>query len=95
MLINSANLMGGTADPTALRGFGRVHLEPGMPLRGEGDRALFVADAAKTNTTELALTVYSFEVDGDSGLELRATLCWIDPPASAFSSIQVSYGATT
>lgn len=89
MLINSANLMGGSTEPDGKRGFGRVHLEPGMPLGGNGSAALFVADSANTSTTELALTEYSFEVSGKTGLELRATLCWIDPPATTFSAIQV------
>ena len=94
MLINSANLMGGGTEPDGTRGFDRVHLEPGMPLGGNGSAALFVADSASTSTTELALTEYSFEVSGRTGLELRATLCWIDPPATTFSAVQVRDGAS-
>lgn len=89
MLINSANLMNGTAEPNGLRGFGRVHLEPGMPLRGEGATALFVADSGTTSTSELTLTEYSFDADGSAGLELRATLCWIDPATAALSAVQL------
>lgn len=89
MLINSANLMGGSAEPDGIRGFGRVHLEPGMPLKGEGNRALFVADSADTSTPEMTLTEYSFQVNGSAALELRATLAWIDPPTSALAAKQV------
>ena len=89
MLINSANLMGGSTEPDGTRGFGRVHLEPGMPLGGEGELALFVADSLHTRTPELTLTEYSFEVDGSAGLDLRATLAWIDPPTTVLSSVQV------
>ncbi|CAM9589206.1 unnamed protein product, partial [Scytosiphon promiscuus] len=89
MLINSANLMGGSTEPDGDRGFGRVHLEPGMPLRGEGPGALYVADSSYTSTVELNLTEYTFDVNATAGLEFRATLSWIDPPATAFSSVQV------
>lgn len=87
MLINSANLMGGSSEPNGLRGFGRVHLEPGMPLGGNGDRALFVADATNVTTGGQELTEYSFDVRG--GVELRATITWMDPPTAALSAIQV------
>ncbi|CAN0141317.1 unnamed protein product, partial [Hapterophycus canaliculatus] len=89
MLINSANLMGGSSEPDGDRGFGRVHLEPGMPLRGEGQRALFVADSNYTSTRELSLREYTFDVNATAGLEFRATVSWMDPPATAFSSVQV------
>ena len=66
-----------------------MHLAPGMPLAGNGKAALFVADSGSTSTTELALTEYSFEVIGNTSLEFRTTLCWIDPPATTFSAVQV------
>lgn len=87
MLINSANLMGGSSEPDGYRGFGRVHLEAGMPLQGVGDVGLFVAD--NVNLDEHVVDNYTFEtVDGDVG-EFRATLAWIDPPASTFSNAQL------
>lgn len=89
MLINSANLMGGSSEPDGFRGFGRVHLEQGITLEGEGDMALFVADAANTSISELTQHEYLFDVDGDAGLDLRATLSWIDPAATALSAKQL------
>lgn len=89
MLINSANLMGGSSEPDGFRGFGRVHLEQGIPLDGEGSMALFVADAANTSIPELTQQEYLFDVDGDAGLDFRVTLSWIDPAATAFSAIQL------
>lgn len=89
MLINSANLMGGSAEPGNFRGFGRIHLDAGMPLKGEGQLALFVADAGNTAIAEDSSWSYYFEVDATAGLELRATLSWIDPPASSMSTVQL------
>ncbi|CBN77323.1 Peptidase S8 and S53, subtilisin, kexin, sedolisin [Ectocarpus siliculosus] len=89
LLINSANLMGGSSEPDGFRGFGRVHLEAGMPLEGEGDLVLFVADALDTSIAGGTLEEYLFDVDADAGLDLRATLSWIDPPATATSAVQL------
>ncbi|CAM9635784.1 unnamed protein product [Ectocarpus sp. 4 AP-2014] len=89
LLINSANLMGESSKPDAYRGFGRIHLEEGMPLEGEGDLALFVADALDTSIAEDTVQEYLFDVDADAGLELRATLSWIDYPATSTSAIQL------
>lgn len=89
MMINSANLMGGSSEPDGFRGFGRVHLEAGMPLGGQGDLALFVADAFETELEEYTADEYRFEILPDTGLELRATLTWIDPAASAEASVQL------
>lgn len=87
MLINSANLMGGSSEPDGHRGFGRVHLEAGLPLQGLGDIGLFVAD--DVNINEYEVDRYTFEtVESDVG-EFRATLAWIDPPASTFSNEQL------
>ncbi len=47
-LINSANLMGGNSEPDGFRGFGRVHLDAGLPLDGTGALGLLVVDS---NTT--------------------------------------------
>lgn len=91
MLINSANLMGGDSEPDSHRGFGRVHLEAGMPLKGEGARALFVADANNTVVTERSQEEYLFDVNGTAGLDLRVTLSWIDPATSPFSSVQLAH----
>lgn len=60
-----------------------------MPLGGEGDLVLFVADALDTSIAEGTLDEYLFDVDADAGLDLRATLSWIDPPATATSAIQL------
>ncbi|CAM9464026.1 unnamed protein product [Laminaria digitata] len=87
LLINSANLMGGSPEPEYHRGFGRIHLEMGMPLGGEGSLALFVADRA--SLPELSSQDFSFDVDADAGLDFRATLSWIDPPASSSAVIQL------
>ncbi|CAM9536300.1 unnamed protein product, partial [Laminaria digitata] len=87
LLINSANLMGGSSEPDGLRGFGRIHLEMGMPLGGEGSLALFVADQAAL--PEFDSQEFFFNVDADAGLDFRATLSWIDPPCSAFAAAQL------
>eukprot|EP00752_Nemacystus_decipiens_P004360 g3984.t1 len=89
LFINSANLMGGSSEPDGARGFGRIHMEAGMPLAGNGSLVLFVADAANTTIPELTLQEYNFTVDGNAGLDFRATLSWIDPPASTFSTTQI------
>lgn len=89
LLINSANLMGGSSDPNYSRGFGRIHMDAGMPLDGQGDLVLFVADAAKTNISEQSRQEYLFDVDGAAGLDLRATISWIDPAATTFSAKQL------
>lgn len=86
MLINSANLMGQGADPLPYRGFGRIHLEAGMPLNGEGDMALFVQES-ELSSDKLRATF--FEVDADAELELRATLSWTDPAGSTSSVEQL------
>lgn len=89
LLINSANLMGGSSNPNSTRGFGRIHMDAGMPLGGQGDLVLFVADAAKTNITELSRQEYLFYVDSDAGLDLRVTISWIDPASTTFSAKQL------
>ena len=87
MLINSANLMGGGNEPSSYRGFGRIHLEAGMPLNGDGDMALFVQDLAEIGADDYKSVM--LDVDADAGLELRATLSWIDPAATSLSAIQL------
>lgn len=89
MLINSANLMGGSSEPDYSRGFGRVHLSAGMPMRGKGSTSLLVADSSKTSIDAFGVNHVNIKVDGDAGLELRVTLCWFDPPTTALSSIQL------
>lgn len=89
LLINSANLMGGSSEPDGFRGFGRIHLENGLPLDGEGSLALFVADSSTNTITEVTRAEYLFDVDGDAGLDLRVAISWIDPAASAFSLVQL------
>ena len=81
--------MGGSSEPDAYRGFGRIHLEMGMPLKGEGSLALFVADSANTSIPELSQHDFVFDVDADAELEFRATLSWIDPPATVASVVQL------
>lgn len=89
MFVNSADLMGESSEPDGVRGFGRVHLEAGMPLGGQDNQALFVADASVTTLDEYTIDEYHFEMASGAELELRATLAWIDPPASAESSTQL------
>lgn len=87
MLINSANLLGGSSEPDARRGFGRVHLEMGLPLNGEGSLSLFVVDHA--SLPELDSQEFVFDVDADAALDFRATLSWIDPASTAFAGDQL------
>ncbi|CAM9592836.1 unnamed protein product [Ectocarpus sp. 8 AP-2014] len=82
MIINSAHLMDGSSEPNGLRGFGRVHLEAGMPMDGVGETGLIGSDG---EITELVT------VDGDAGAELRATLAWLDPPTTALSAKQLQH----
>lgn len=89
ILINSANLMGGSSEPDGFRGFGRVHLEAGLPLNGAGYRGLFVADSNTTGVSQDAVDDYTFELNGDREVDFRATLAWIDPAASTLSSAQL------
>ncbi|CAN0371421.1 unnamed protein product, partial [Hapterophycus canaliculatus] len=44
MLIHSGDAMGGSTDPDGDKGFGRIHLEAGMPFDGEGVWALYIED---------------------------------------------------
>lgn len=89
MLVNSADLMGGDSEPDGYRGFGRVRLEGGLPLGGEGDQGLFVVDAFQTEIEEYTIQEYEFNLLPGADVELRATLAWLDPPASAESSVQL------
>jgi len=89
MLVNSADLMGGSSEPDGYRGFGRVHLQGVLPVDGEGDMGLFVVDALKTSIADCTVDEYSFEVASGTGLDFRATLSWIDPPAEVESFIQL------
>lgn len=86
MLVNSADLMGGDSEPDGYRGFGRVRLDAGLPMGGEGDLGLFVLDAFEVEIEEYTIHEYKFNMTPDTSQELRATLAWIDPPASAESS---------
>ena len=81
--------MGGASEPDGFRGFGRIHLEMGMPLDGEGSLALFVADALTTSISDSSEHEYIFDIDADAGLDFRATLSWIDPPATTISGTQL------
>lgn len=83
--------MGGGTEPDNLRGFGRVHLEAGLPLNGQGNLALLVADSLTTSIAEFEQISYDVEVDATAGLELRATLSWIDPPTPAASTKQLQH----
>eukprot|EP00903_Cladosiphon_okamuranus_P018381 g16907.t1 len=89
LLINSADLMGQSSEPDAHRGFGRVHLEGGLPMDAEGDMALFVADAFETEIEERTIHEYRFELLPNTDLELRSTLSWLDPPVAAEASQQM------
>ncbi len=94
MLINSANLMGGSSEPDGDRGFGRVHLEAGLPLDGAGFRGLLVVDSSTASVAEGTNVDYTFVTDSsdsseDDAVEFRATLAWTDPPASSVSTRQL------
>ena len=91
MLINSANLMGGSAEPDNSRGFGRVHLAAGMPMDGKGHLSLLVADSSRTSIDAFGVNKVDVKIDGEVGLELRVTLCWFDPPTTAMSAIQLQH----
>lgn len=91
MLINSANVMGGSNEPDQYRGFGRVHLEAGMPMDGTGALGLLVSDSSEARIGSNAEVVEVVNIVGDAGLELRATLCWLDPPTTALSAIQLQH----
>ncbi|CAM9477974.1 unnamed protein product [Choristocarpus tenellus] len=88
MLINSANLMGGGSEPNGLTGFGRVHLEAGLPLNGNGNRTLFVADSSFASVYSGRNDTYEFEID-ESGVEMRVTLTWMDPEADVYAAVQL------
>ena len=60
-----------------------------MPLGGMDNMALFVADAFETELDEYTTDEYHFEMVSGGELELRATLVWIDPPATAEASTQL------
>lgn len=81
--------MGESSEPDGFRGFGRIHLEAGLPLNGTGNNALFVVDSSNASVAERTIDEYFFTLVSGTGLEFRATLSWIDPPASADSSIQL------
>ncbi|CAM9895106.1 unnamed protein product [Pylaiella littoralis] len=91
MLINSADLMGGSSEPDQFRGFGRVLLEAGMPMGGIGALGLLVADSSTASVVSEGEVVEGVNIDGDAGMELRATLCWTDPPTTPLSAIQLQH----
>ncbi|CAN0059252.1 unnamed protein product [Scytosiphon promiscuus] len=91
MIINSAHLMGGSSEPDGFRGFGRVHLEAGMPMHGTGRTGLLVVDSSRASISSHGEQTITVSVDGDAGVDLRATLCWIDPPATALSATQLQH----
>ncbi|CAN0071887.1 unnamed protein product, partial [Ectocarpus sp. 4 AP-2014] len=88
MIINSAHLMGGNCEPNGLRGFGRVHLEAGMPIDGVGETGLLAVEATICSNGEITELVTG---DGDARAELRATLIWLDPPTTALSAQQLQH----
>ena len=89
MLINSANLIGGSREPDGFRGFGRVHLDAGMPLDSNGALGLLVVDSATATIDSYDENTEVIDIDGDADLDLRVTLAWIDPPATALSAVQL------
>ncbi|CAM9966840.1 unnamed protein product [Scytosiphon promiscuus] len=91
MIVNSANLMGGSSEPDSFRGFGRVHLEAGMPMHGAGDTGLLVVDSSQASISSYGEITLAVGVDGNAGVDLRATLCWIDPPATSVSATQLQH----
>lgn len=72
-----------------------------MPLKGEGDLLLFVADSGVASLGEDTQASYAFQVASSggsgngsdnatsstqTGYEIRATLSWLDPPAPAMAA---------
>lgn len=61
-----------------------------MPLNGVGNLALFVADSSSTSIAEFSEDVYSFTVAPSTpGVDIRATLSWIDLPGSTVAARQL------
>ena len=85
MMINSANLMGGSSEPDVFRGFG-VHLGS---LDDDGALRLLAVDSATKTIDSYGENTELIDVDGDTGLDLRVTLAWIDPPATALSAVEL------
>ena len=84
LLVNSANLMGGSSEPNGFRSFGRIHLEMGMLLGGEGSLCVFVVHFSYAFLPELRSQDFFFDVDADTSLDFRTALSWIDPPRRRF-----------
>lgn len=83
--------MGDGSEPDGDRGFGRVHLETGVPLNGESDIGLFVADSNWTAITSDSTVSYYFAIYEHDVGEFRATLTWMDPPSATISSVQLQH----
>lgn len=58
-------------------------------MNGMEDVGLFVVDSANTTIAANSETSYQFNVTASDVGEFRATLTWIDPPASSFSTVQL------
>ena len=61
----------------------------GLPIATNDSLALYVADSSGTSIGDSSEREYLFDVDAEAGLDFRATLCWIDPPVSSVSVIQL------
>ena len=81
--------MGGSSEPDGFRGFGRVHLEAGLPLDDAGALGLLVVDSATATIDSYGENTEVVDIDGDAGLDLRITLSWVDPPTTALSAVQL------
>ena len=83
--------MGGSSEPDGFRGFGRIHLEQGLPLKGVGNRGLLVVDSSTASVAGGSTIHYMFRTSSsdDDIVEFRATLAWTDPPASTLSAKQL------
>ncbi|CAB1102947.1 unnamed protein product [Ectocarpus sp. CCAP 1310/34] len=81
MIINSAHLMGSSSEPNGVRGFGRVHLEAGMPMDGVSVTGLLVVEAAIADgeITELVT------VDGNAELQHDLDLPVILPSGTKYT----------
>lgn len=105
ILIHGANDMGHGPDPDGERGFGRIQLDSAMPLDGDDLMGLYVEDSLSSSTgddgqgrveedsvEERAFVVSEEDVEAmreHGDVDFRATLVWMDPPATAYATTQL------
>ena len=60
-----------------------------MPLNDAGALGLLVVDSATASIDSYGENTETVAVDGNTGLDLRVTLSWMDPPTTALSAVQL------